>query len=244
MRKEIEGLTSVEYKNGFEIYNTGDFKAHIIRVPYELPENAELSNYLNLEIKAIEKETFIRMNETEYSLDIFNTISSKVNENNSLLKVLDDVSELYLKYKTKYLKFRGDLAEAIFLYKVGGQAIVDGETFDIKLDEKHIEVKSFSRQRKTIHISFEQLMQTSVKYAVPIIPDHNGMSIIELANTISNNNPEFSKSLIDKYEKDQKISSTKYEITIPIDISEQLKDIFNNNNKVLRAELEIYIEIN
>lgn len=135
-------------------------------------------------------------------------------------------------------KFRGDLGEAIFLNKIGGEKIRDGETVDIKLDSNFIEVKTFSTQLKTVHITFAQIIENSKKYAVQIKINSDGMDIIKIAEGIRGNS-EFKKYIKDKYENSEFIE-LKYDITTPVVIDSVLPT-FNYFKYVTKADFIISI---
>lgn len=230
-----------EENNNCKLLNFGN--RDFILLPIKYDEQSNLKNYINLNIeKWSDNQTIIEISDVEYSKDIFYTISNRLEEGMTLIKILDDISELYLKYKTKYMKFRGDLTEAMFLAFVGGKWINDGETFDIEYNDEYYEVKSFSRQKKTIIISIEQLQQNTRKVAYPIIPDQEGYSIMELSKIISGDNPEFSRYLSAKYGNDDQINSRKYAKVDYFDITDQLNKEIKFSDKIVSGKLEISIE--
>ncbi len=231
--KEINGCKWMSYIND-----------EYFVVPKPLSENTDLNNYINMTIDKYDDEsTFIKMESSEYTEDVFMTIARRIHKDYSLQRILDDISEIYLKIKSKYEKFRGDYAEAAYLAFVGGKSIPDGETFDIEHNGDYIEIKSYSPQSKTIIISLEQIRETSLKLAYPLIPDKNGKSILELAKIIENSNPEFSKKLISKYSSDSVNGTKKYARKHFADITDQLQFDINTSENVISGKLKIFINV-
>lgn len=235
---KIEISRENEYCKFFS-YNDRDF----ILVDERLDTDFTISKYKNFLIKRWEEDkTLVEILNTVYSDDIFDILSRKLEEGKSVINVISELSDLYMKNSVDYLKFRGDLGEALFLIEFGGKKITDGETYDIELDGKYIEVKSFSNQKKQITISLEQIKENSKVYAVPIEIDQDGLSILDMAEEISNSNPEFAEYIKNSYAKDDELSNRRYKKTIPFDVTEQIDRNIVMPNNVISAEFKISIE--
>ena len=85
------------------------------------------------------------------------------------------------------LKWRGDIAECLFIVKNGGEKVFDGATVDIKLEDEFIEIKSFSKRQRTVQISYSQIMEDSRKFAVEVSLTNNGKTIMELSEMMVGN---------------------------------------------------------
>lgn len=236
-------VEKIDEDSGCKILSFSD--REFIVIPRPKPPQSDLQNYINIRIMDLSpEETIIEIQDSEYIVDFFDLISKRIIDGTSIIKILDDVSELFLKQNSKLEKFRGDYAEAAYLHLEGGESEPDGETFDIRHGDDYIEVKSYSPQQKAITISIEQLRENTKKVAYPLRADSNGISIIDLAGFIENSNPEFSRYLIKTYEKEPKLSNKKYQQMKFQDITEQLEfnTVLPKNVRSGKLIVEIIVE--
>ena len=158
----------------------------------------------------------------------------------NLYDSLIDLTKAFKKKRVNLLKFRGDLAEAIFILTVGGEKIYDGASADINLNGKMIEVKSYSPQKRTIHISLQQLNENTLKYAIEILLDNNGKTIIDIANSIKFNST-FKEYLLSMYSKTI-FEDLKYKLITPKLINNILPKITISDKRIISANFEIQID--
>jgi len=134
------------------------------------------------------------------------TINSKNNQHIILelilkhdeVETLDEIISLFANVPNEYyLKLRGDFAEAKFISVHGGEKIKGEQKFDINMDGKYIEIKSYSKSVGTVMVKNSQIVKGIKIVAANIYMDNLGETIIELAKRI--NDKEFSEELIKKY---------------------------------------------
>lgn len=158
----------------------------------------------------------------------------------SLSYTFEFLSNEFKKEKQDYLKFRGDLAESIFIAQnFNAIKIFEGASADIKLNENLIEIKSFSSQKRSIIVSMLQANENTIKYAIKLEVDINGESITTIANKFKNN-IEFKEYLIQKY-KDTPFDILKYKMTTPIDMTNKIPKIKLTKN-IISAFFTILID--
>lgn len=225
---EIDGLTDENGCMMFERLGKG-----FIIIPKPMPSQKELSDYVNINIfEFSEGETILEIENVEYLEDVYSLISKRIIEGKSITRILNDVSSLFLRTRSKLEKFRGDYAEAAYLAFVGGKWVPNNDIYDIEHDGKYIEVKSFSPQQKSVIISIEQLRSNTTKVAYPLRASDNGYTISELSELIKNDNPDFAAYLDETYKGDKQ-AEKKYEKFDFENITDQL-----NFNSVLPDTIE------
>lgn len=221
-------------------------KRYIV-VPRTTPEESELKSYVNLIIAPDgedENNTIIAIENSDYAEDLFYLISNKIEDDLSLIEILEDINELLAKAGNDRNKFRGDYAEAAYLAYVGGEWVPGNEIHDIVHNGKNIEIKSFSPQSKTITMSHEQLSSDSIKMAYPLRTSSNGKTILDLAKLIRGSNPRFSDELTKKYENDYLQGNKKYEEMEFLNFTDQLDFEINVPEKVKKLEIWVQLEVN
>ena len=218
-----------------------------ILMPLQETNEARFSEYKEFKIKKWNEDngeikTLIELNENEFVDEVFDIISDRINNGENIFNILHNLNKLLSKYKEDYLKLRGDVGEALFILNNGGVKADDSETFDIIWNKKYVEVKTFSPQKKTIDISLKQLEDQTLKYAVPIIQDSNGMNILELADIIDETNPDFASYIKNTYNDMSYLGFLKFKNEIPFDITSQLSDEIILPKNVVAAKFSIFIE--
>lgn len=235
-------FTKIDNNNGCELIEV--YNDHYMIIPFPAPEKKYSDNFVNLDIESwSENETIIKIPEKEYSKDIFYTVSSRVNKDKSVIEILDDVSDIYFKQKGKFLKFRGDLIEAMYLAFVGGKWSGEGETYDIEYNGENIEVKSYTPQKNTILISIEQIMQNSKKFAGMVRPDSGGISLKELVDQFKEDNPDFKSSLKRRYKNESDFWEKKYMVPKFHDVTNQVSESIKIESNVVSGKIEISIDV-
>lgn len=223
---------------------TYDHKTFYILVYKEVPSSEELKPYKNIEVfKYWDDSTLLDFGENDYMEDLYEIINKKLTEGYSLIRIIDEVSELFLKSKSKLEKFRGDYAEAAYLAYEGGKPTVDGESFDIIHNDDYIEIKSYSTQQKTIIISIEQLRENTIKKAYPLIKDPDGHSIEDLINLIKDDHPRFANILKIRYENDNDLSTRKFEKRKFHDITDQLSFTEKIPDNIMSGKIKVFINV-
>lgn len=172
---------------------------------------------------------------------IFYTIKELLKSNN-LLNSLHVLSKKF-SFKTpkdKYLKFRGDYAEAAYLYKnPKARKLNDHETADINDEGEIIEIKSYSTQKNQVRISLKQIRENTTKLAFPLLNDTDGKNIIELSQSIDD--ISFKEYLIDQY-KNTEYEHIKYTIDKDfLNINDQIKEFVLPKN-IIKADFVINIK--
>lgn len=155
-----------------------------------------------------------------------------------LVMMIDDA---FQKKNFDMEKFRGDLAEVIFLWNNGGEKLLKNETADIILDGELIEIKSFSYTSKSINISNQQTKNDILTFAVGIKFDNDGKSIVDLSNEIEGNS-DFKKYILEKYGSTSLGKKMKYSF----DSSNlfEITEFINNldlNNFIIEAKVRLII---
>ena len=220
---------------------------NFLLMPLQETENKKFFEYKNFKIQKWnennEEKTLVEFYDKEFRDDIFEIISSRINEGENLFTILNSLSFLLEKNKKNYLKLRGDFGEAIFLLKNGGTKAMDNETFDIVWKNKYVEIKTYSPQKRTIMITLKQIKENTLKFVVPIYNDSQGINILEISEKIKNTNPDFSNYLEKKYKKSSYLSELKFKICDPVDITNQIdKNIILPSN-IVSAKFSIFINL-
>lgn len=151
------------------------------------------------------------------------------------------IEEAFKKKSIDIKKFRGDLAEVIFLINNGGEKMYETETADIKVGNDICEVKSFSYSSKEINISNQQTKNEVLTYAVGIKFDSaEGLSLIEMIEKVEGN-LEFKNYITKKYAgtvlgEKMKYSFDEENIT---EITEFIRNL-NLNSFVVEAKVRLF----
>lgn len=192
-----------------------------------------VSSFKNIKTGFHEGKTLLKAKtEILYAIAIF------LNKNNfSIEEALINLDEELKRSKINYLKFRGDLAELIFLYKWGGE-IINNLTGDIVFEDKVYEIKSFSNQLKYVILSLQQLKEETEKIAIGLSINNDGYSMSNLIEKVSNNQ-EFVSNLISKY-SNSILFKIKYSVDEIKNITNSLPKIEFPNN-VISGKLKIKI---
>lgn len=113
------------------------------------------------------------------------------------------VEEAVRKNKANILKFRGDLAEAIFcLNRDAEKNLDDNSSSDVYLNGEQIEIKSLHNNKMEFTISKEQSENDIRTFSVLIIQqkkESGGMTIVQIANSFEGRNANFKKYLLETY---------------------------------------------
>lgn len=114
-----------------------------------------------------------------------------------------EVEYMFSKTLKDFLKFRGDLAEAIVCYLWGAEKnISDKDSTDLLYNGDKIEIKSISANTTQIEISKEQSDNRVDTYAVLLSQskrEEGGMSMVEIATNLKGGNSAFKTELLRKY---------------------------------------------
>lgn len=199
-------------------------------------------DFINMKLHKNWDKALLVLEDSEYTKEIYELIVSKISPDYPIIRILNEVSEIFLRRKTKNLKFRGDYAEAAYLAFKGGVWVDGNKTYDIKHDGENVEVKSVAPQKKTISISIEQLRSNSRKWVYPLRESTEGLTIIQLADMIANSNSKFSKKLKDTYGDDKECSTEKFELMKFEEVTDQLSKYKEIPLDVKRGTLEIDIK--
>lgn len=149
---------------------------------------------LNIDIEGI----LIKIDNKEYINEIYDILCNR--RDNDFYQIFFELNQLFMFRREVTMEaFRGYVGEMLFIKNIGGRRSPNNsDTFDIFNDGKQVEMKTYSKQQKTITISHEQLTQGSDIYVVPLIKDNDGLDIIELADMI--NDANFAKEIKAKFE--------------------------------------------
>ncbi len=240
----------IEIKN--EINNVKLLKfgeRYFILMPLQFVEDStQYNEYKKINIVKWKEEgtseylTLIEFLDDEFIFEIFDIISSTLSEEDNIFSILNRLNNFLSKDNSDYLKLRGDIGEALFLMNIGGKKTDDSETFDIILGDQYIEVKTYSPQARTINISLQQLQENTLKYAVPIYSDQEGMSIRDMAKEIESTNSEFYQYIMDTYKDNQYLSTLKFKNEKPFEITNQLKGDIVLPDYVISAHFKVNIK--
>lgn len=163
------------------------------------------------------KESIILEGSNDSVLVLFDTmytLGADLSEAIVLLKETSATSE------EDILKWRGDIAEAIFLMLEGGEKLDDTSTADIEKDGDLVEIKSYSLRSREIHLSYSQIMENTKKIALLIQLDSDGMTIKEIASQIKGN-IKFKEYINNAY-RDNLFAEYKVKVTTPEDITDRI----------------------
>lgn len=191
--------------------------------------------FIIAEEKITKKQFITVFGEKEALLSIGESINElKLTLWESLLKL----NKAFKMTHNDILKFRGDLAEAIFLYFYQGTKLLNNSTADILFQNKLIEIKSVSNQKNTITISKSQILENTEKYAVYLFLDNKGLTISEIAQKIKGNTI-FVEGILKKY-KNTKLDNLKFRLNKPINITSKIPKL-DLPNSIISAEFVIQI---
>lgn len=170
------------------------------------------------------------------------TINYQLNNNSEysfweLLMILD---KSFSRKQVDMKKFRGDLAEVIFLLVNGGEKRHESDSADIYLNGDIVEVKSFSHNKRVVTISKQQLTDEVLIYAVGIkLDNQDGKNIIEMSKKIVGNT-EFKEYLEKEYSNTYigEYSKYSYKLSDIMDITEFVKNL-GLNDFVVEAKVRL-----
>lgn len=153
------------------------------------------------------------------------------------------IEEAFAKRNIDYKKFRGDLAEAIFVYvKCAEKNLDDNQSTDVKYNGETVEIKSISEGSREITISKQQSENKVDTYAVSIVNgkhEDGAMNIIEIAMSLEGN-ASFKKYLLETYSNSELGSLFHYVVNAKV--IKNITRIVNNsiNNKhMIKATFRI-----
>lgn len=147
-------------------------------------------------------------------------------------------NKVFTKNRPDILKFRGDLAEAIFMLQKGGIKLEDSVSADVVVNGELHEIKSFSPQKRTITISLQQANENTFKSAIELKLSNGGKTITEIAQLLNDN--KFGSYLLETY-KNTYYDLVKYEITTPNNVSKLIPK-FDFGKNIKKATIEIYLD--
>lgn len=215
-----------------------------ILIPGETPDQKELKNYLNISVMNFsENETLIEVEGNDYMEDLFDIISKKIEQGLTITKILEDVSELFLKQKSKREKFKEDYSKAAYLSFEGGNAVPIGTKFNFNHGEKILEIKSYSPTKPSVMMTIDEIRTTAIKIAYELFESEDGLTIIDLSELIKDSNSEFSTYLKARYSEDPEFNDKKFGKGQFKDVTDQLAFGLNIPNNVLDGKLKIYIDV-
>lgn len=177
----------------------------------------------------------------EYIDDIYEIIVQR--KDNDFERIFYELNEVFtLKKNISWDKFRGDFGEALYLFfNKGTKSNNEFDTFDFFDENKEkIELKTYSKQKKTILISHEQLQQNVKLFIVPLEVDNNGKTILEVAKEI--NDQKFGLELKNKYQN-SKWKNYRFKLNKPTEFFLKNRYKFNLPKGINKAIYEINIDI-
>lgn len=176
---------------------------------------------------------------SERARDILNS-ELRNNDNCDFWEKVLEIEAAFSKNASDFLKFRGDLAECLFLHIEGGEKNLKEDSTDIILDGNLIEIKSFSLNSREIMISNQQVHNIVQTFAVGIVVDNlNGMTILELAEKLEGN--EFFKKYInEKYGETYLGKYLKYSVSYKnvFEITDFIKTL-KMNKAIIEAKVKL-----
>lgn len=174
--------------------------------------------------------------DNEMAIDVLRLQLSLYSELN-FWEILFQIDEAFSKNKNNMLKFRGDLAEVIFLAIEGGTKYFETEDVDIELDGEFIEIKSYSIKSKEIVIRKSQTEIDSRTYSVALELSNSGKTIFELLKMIKGNE-EFKKYILESYSNFEYAQNTKWATNHIKDITTFIRGL-NLNKNIVEARIKL-----
>ena len=147
----------------------------------------------------------IKNNDVAYIFEDLVLSIDKIDEKFEKLLTLFDA----FKYKN-FLKLRGDIGEAFFIEKFGGKKIENDQKYDVFLNDKYYEIKTFSISNGSITIKNSQINKNIDIIGIMLNYNNNGINIIDLANKISD--IKFKEYLINEY-KNSEFSKYRFSVS-------------------------------
>ncbi len=150
------------------------------------------------------------------------------------------IEDAFSSKQINHNKFRGDLAEAIFLKIKGGEKYYKTESADLILDGDLIEIKSHSLTRREITISNQQTNNEVQTYTVGLKFDNfAGKTLMQITEDIYGNE-KFKKYIKKTYENTYVGEKAKYSINDANikDITEFIKSL-NLNEFIIEAKIRL-----
>lgn len=176
---------------------------------HDLPGNIALSmNYKNF---TVDQNAFVDENDWKLHLVYINdknALDTVVNllkngETENFWEAILMIEEAFSKKKKNILKFRGDLAEAIFCLVMNGEKNLDDKmSSDILLNGNSVEIKSLSPKKREFKLTKTQSDNDIETYSVFIKEQDQskgGMSLTEIAASFKGRNQKFKKYLNNTY---------------------------------------------